>query len=52
MSDFFVAPIITWRPNEKFETNLELEYKHDHLNSDYGIPAVNGRPRRSRSPAR
>lgn len=41
---FFVAPIITWRPNEKFETNLELEYKHDNFNSDYGIPAIEGRP--------
>ncbi|OAI02814.1 TonB-dependent siderophore receptor [Methylomonas methanica] len=41
---FFVAPVVTWRPNEKFETNLELEYKHDRLNADYGIPAVNGRP--------
>lgn len=41
---FFIAPAITWRPNEKFETNLQLEYKHDRLNSDFGIPAVGGRP--------
>ncbi|WP_026602596.1 TonB-dependent siderophore receptor [Methylomonas sp. 11b] len=41
---FFVAPVVTWRPNEKFETNLELEYKHDRFNSDYGIPAIGGRP--------
>lgn len=41
---FFVAPAFTWRPNEKFETNLELEYKHDRLNADYGIPAIGSRP--------
>jgi iron complex outermembrane recepter protein len=41
---FFVAPIISWRPNEKFETNLELEYKHDRLNADFGIPAIGSRP--------
>ncbi|AMK76721.1 TonB-dependent receptor [Methylomonas methanica] len=41
---FFVAPSLTWRPNEKFETNLQLEYKHDDLNADFGIPSVNGRP--------
>lgn len=41
---FFVAPVITWRPNEKFETNLELEYKHDRFNADFGIPAIGQRP--------
>lgn len=40
----FVAPVVSWRPNEKFETNLELEYKHDWFNADYGIPAVGNRP--------
>lgn len=40
----FIAPSMTWRPNEKFETNLQLEYNHDHLNSDYGIPAIGNRP--------
>ncbi|MCQ8130420.1 TonB-dependent siderophore receptor [Methylomonas rivi] len=41
---FFVAPSLAWRPNDRFESNLELEYKHDRLNADFGIPAVNGRP--------
>ncbi|MBD9359782.1 TonB-dependent siderophore receptor [Methylomonas fluvii] len=40
----FVAPVVTWRPNEKFETNLELEYKHDNFNADFGIPAIGNRP--------
>jgi iron complex outermembrane recepter protein len=40
----FIAPSLTWRPNEKFETNLQLEYKHDHLNADNGIPAIGNRP--------
>lgn len=40
----FIAPVITWHPNDKFETNLELEYKHDHFNADYGIPAIGARP--------
>ncbi|NOS75065.1 MAG: TonB-dependent receptor [Methyloglobulus sp.] len=41
---FFVAPAVTWRPNEKFVANFELEYKHDRLNADYGIPAIGDRP--------
>ncbi|TPQ25675.1 TonB-dependent siderophore receptor [Methylomonas koyamae] len=41
---FFVAPSLTWRPSARFETNVDLEYKHDQFNADYGIPAVNGRP--------
>jgi iron complex outermembrane recepter protein len=40
----FIAPSLSWRPNEKFETNLQLEYKHDHLNADTGIPAFGNRP--------
>jgi iron complex outermembrane receptor protein len=41
---FFIAPSLTWRPNEKFETNLDVEYKHDNLNADVGIPAIGDRP--------
>lgn len=41
---FFIAPIVSWRPSEKFESNLELEYKHDWFNADFGIPAVGNRP--------
>ena len=40
----FVAPTLTWRPNEQFEANVELEYKHDDFQADYGIPAVGTRP--------
>lgn len=41
---FFVAPVVTWRPTDRIETHLELEYKHDRFNADFGIPAINGRP--------
>ncbi|MBS4052669.1 MAG: TonB-dependent receptor, partial [Methylomonas sp.] len=41
---FFVAPSLTWRPNDRFESNLELEYKHDDFNADSGIPAIGDRP--------
>ncbi|WGS87482.1 TonB-dependent siderophore receptor [Methylomonas sp. UP202] len=41
---YFVAPKLSWRPNEKFETNLELEYKRDRFNADFGIPAIDHRP--------
>jgi iron complex outermembrane receptor protein len=39
---FFVSPVVTWRPTDKFETHLELEYKHDRFNADFGIPAIAG----------
>jgi iron complex outermembrane recepter protein len=40
----FIAPTLTWKPNEKFEANLELEYKHDTIVNDNGIPAIGTRP--------
>ncbi|MCQ8181542.1 TonB-dependent receptor plug domain-containing protein [Methylomonas sp. SURF-1] len=41
---FFVTPSLSWRPNARFETNVDLEYKHDQFNADDGIPAISGRP--------
>lgn len=41
----FIAPTLSWRPNEKFEANLELEYKHENFVNDYGIPVLNGATR-------
>jgi iron complex outermembrane recepter protein len=41
---FFVAPTLTWRPNQRFEVNVELEHKRDRFQADYGIPAVGNRP--------
>jgi iron complex outermembrane recepter protein len=37
---FFVAPVISWRPNDKFTANFELEYKHDRFNADNGTTAL------------
>lgn len=41
---FFIAPSFTWRPNERFESNVNFEYRHDRFNSDYGIPPLGNRP--------
>lgn len=38
----FIAPTLSWRPNDKFEANVELEYKHDTVTMDNGIPVLNG----------
>lgn len=36
----FIAPTLSWRPNDKFEANVELEYKHDNFVNDYGVPVL------------
>jgi len=38
----FIAPTLSWRPNDKFEANVELEYKHDAVTMDTGVPVLNG----------
>jgi iron complex outermembrane receptor protein len=38
----FIAPTLSWRPNDKFEANVELEYKHDAVNMENGVPVLNG----------
>lgn len=43
----FVAPSLTWRPNNRFEANIDLEYQKDTWvedGSDGGIPAIGRRP--------
>lgn len=43
----FIAPSLTWKPTDKFETNLDIEYQHDNWvddGSDSGIPAIGTRP--------
>ena len=43
----FVAPSLTWRPNERFESNIDIEYQHDEFvedGSDSGIPAIGRSP--------
>lgn len=37
---FFVAPVISWQPNNRFTANFELEYKHDRFNADNGTVAL------------
>jgi iron complex outermembrane receptor protein len=46
----FIAPTLSWRPNDKFEANVELEYKHDTVTMDNGIPVLNGANRPSNLP--
>ncbi len=40
----FLAPAITWRPSDRTEIGLMLEYQYDKLRWDDGIPAVGNRP--------
>ncbi|MDR4475278.1 MAG: TonB-dependent siderophore receptor [Nitrospira sp.] len=42
----FFAPSLTWRPNSRFESNLDIEYQRNTFTdvSDIGIPAVGNRP--------
>ncbi len=40
----FVAPSITWRPNDKFEANLNLEYRNANPLITGGIPALGNKP--------
>lgn len=44
----FFAPSVTWRPTDRFETNLNLEYQHDEFPAQGGgaavIPAIGNRP--------
>ncbi|TRX03881.1 TonB-dependent siderophore receptor [Candidatus Methylobacter oryzae] len=47
----FIAPTLSWRPNDKFEANLELEYKHDNFVNDYGVPVLNGANRPVKLPS-
>lgn len=41
---YFVAPTLSWRPNDRFEANLELEHKHEKKVNDWGIPSIGTRP--------
>jgi len=42
----FIAPSLTWRPNDRFEANLEMEKHHDNYLADTGIPVFGNRPAR------
>jgi iron complex outermembrane receptor protein len=42
----FFAPSLTWRPNNRFEGKLDIEYQHNEFTdvSDIGIPSVGNCP--------
>lgn len=46
--NYFVAPSLTWRPSDKFEFNLDLEFQRKeyvHFGTNGGgIPAIGNRP--------
>lgn len=41
---YFVAPTLSWRPNDRFEANVEVEYKHEDKINDWGVPSIGKRP--------
>ncbi|OAI02802.1 TonB-dependent siderophore receptor [Methylomonas methanica] len=40
----FIAPKLTWRPNDRFEANVEIEKRHENYTEDYGVPVLGNRP--------
>ena len=40
----FVAPSLTWRPNDKFEANVNFEYRNANPLIGGGIPVLGNRP--------
>jgi iron complex outermembrane receptor protein len=40
----FLAPSVTWRPSDRTEFNVNVEYKPDRLRADTGVVAVGNRP--------
>lgn len=42
----FFSPSLTWRPTDRFESTIEIEYQHNRFTdvSDIGIPAIGNRP--------
>jgi iron complex outermembrane receptor protein len=42
----FFSPSLTWRPTDRFETTIEIEYQRNRFTdvSDIGIPAIGNRP--------
>ncbi|MEC4748521.1 TonB-dependent siderophore receptor [Methylomicrobium sp. Wu6] len=41
---YFIAPTLSWRPNDRFDANLEFEHKHEKKVNDFGIPSIGNRP--------
>lgn len=40
----FVMPSVTWRPNDAFEANVNMEVQHDQYINDSGLVAVDSAP--------
>ena len=42
----FFSPSLTWRPTDRFESTIEIEYQRNRFTdvSDIGIPAIGNRP--------
>ena len=41
---YFLAPQLTWKPNDATAVRLELQYLHGRNTTDYGIPSIGDRP--------
>jgi len=41
---YFLAPAITWKPDQATTVRLMFEYMHGRTTTDYGIPALGDRP--------
>ena len=41
---YFLAPALTWRPDDRTTVRLKFEYLHARTTTDYGIPALGDRP--------
>lgn len=40
----FLAPSLTWRPNDRFEANINIEFKDANPLNSAGIPAIGNKP--------
>ncbi|HTT23926.1 MAG TPA: TonB-dependent receptor [Candidatus Sulfotelmatobacter sp.] len=41
---YFLAPAVTWKPDESTTLRFLVEYLHGRTTTDYGIPALGDRP--------
>jgi len=41
---YFLAPALTWKPEQATTIRLQFEYLHGRNTTDYGIPALGNRP--------
>ena len=41
---YFLAPALTWKPDDSTTIRFLIEYLHANITNDYGIPALGNRP--------